>query len=73
MSLRIDCYKLVGRQWVESFLKGHHICHSSKCLFCLNKKELIDVFAEQFLNEEVNCWKIKFYDRTIVIQPEPED
>ena len=73
MSLRIDQYKLVGREWVESFLKGHQICYVSKCLFCLNKKELTDTLAEQFLNEEVKWWKIKFYDRTIIIQPEPED
>ena len=69
MSLKIDYYKLVGRSFVEDFLSGRHICRSTKCLFCLNKKELIDVFSEQILNERINCWKIKFYGETLVVQP----
>ena len=65
MSLRIESYKLVGRNWVRKFIDdGHHNCYyKDSCLFCLKKEDIkfqFEMAGFNTFNKNMAWWRITF-------------
>ena len=62
MSLTIESYKLVGRNYLRRLLdQTNENCHCSNCTFCVRGKlKQAELFKNgyQTFNKEVKCWKI---------------
>ena len=73
MSLTIESYKLVGRNYLRRLLdQTNENCHWSNCTYCI-KGNLIraELFKSGFqtFNKKVQCWKISERAKYISVSP----
>ena len=75
MSLTIESYKLVDRNYLQRLLEQtNEDCHCSNCMFCVRGKliqaELLsNGYQTVIKNKDVKCWKISETANSLSVSP----
>ena len=61
ISISVDMFMLVGKNWLKNYYGSFEQFNSSVCWCCLRKKLILDEFEKKgfyTFNSHMNCWKV---------------